>query len=97
MSTVGSRLLRGEDDPMSVGDRVELTGLTIKVTDVTADGCPAEAEFRFAVPLEDPSLRWLQWTAGDFVPFTPPPVGGNIEIREPPPGLWPSPKTDARS
>jgi hypothetical protein len=93
MSTAGSRLLRGEDYPMSVGDRVELTGLTIEVTAVTTDGRPAEAAFRFAVPLEDPSLRWLQWTAGNFVAFTPPAIGSSIEIRQPPPLLWPPPRT----
>jgi hypothetical protein len=95
MSTPGSRLLRGEDYPMSVGDRVELTGLTIAVTAVTADGRPAEAAFRFAVPLEDPSLRWLKWKAGKFVPFTPPEVGSSIEIWQPPPrlGARPQPAT----
>jgi len=97
MSTAGSRLLRGEDHPMSVGDRVELTGLVIEVTGVTTDGRPAEAAFRFAVPLEDPSLRWLQWKAGHFVPFTPPAVGSSVEIWQPPPVLWPPPRAATAS
>lgn len=93
MSSAGSRLLRGEAHPMSVGDRVELSGLTIEVTAVTEDGRPAQAAFRFAVPLEDPSLRWLQWRAGNFVPFTPPAVGNSVEIWQPAPALWPARKT----
>ena len=40
------------------------------------DGRPAEAEFTFDVPLEDPSLRWLHWKNLEFLPFTPPAVGG---------------------
>lgn len=95
MSGSGSRLLRGEDYPMSVGDRVELTGLTIEVTAVTADGRPAEAAFHFSVPLEDPSLRWLQWVGGDFVPFTPPAIGGSIEFWHPPPALRPVQRTSS--
>jgi hypothetical protein len=83
------RSLRDRDYPMSVGERVELTGLTIEVTAVTADGRPAEARFRFAVPLDDPSLRWLQWKAGVFVPFTPPAIGQTVELRQPDRALWP--------
>lgn len=90
-----NRLLRSERHPMSLGERVELTGLMIEVTDLTEDGWPAEASFRFAVPLEDPSLRWLQWKAGVFVPFTPPAVGERVELRQPKPALWPFRKAGA--
>jgi hypothetical protein len=89
LSSVGSRLLRDENHPMSPGERVELTGLSVEVTAVTADGRPAEARFWFAVPLEDPSLRWLQWKAGVFVPFVPPAVGQGVDLRQPDPAIWP--------
>lgn len=74
------RLFRDARFPMKVGDRVVLTGMTATVTAVTADGRPAEAEFRFDVPLEDASLRWLWWRDGEFAPFTPPAVGEQIEL-----------------
>ena len=80
------QLFRDERNPMQVGQRVVLTGMTAEVTALTPDRRPAEVAFHFAVPLEDPSLRWLQWDHGEFVPFTPPPVGTTLELRPPPPG-----------
>ncbi len=73
-------LLRDDRHPMHVGERVELTGLTVEVAAVSADGRPLEAAFRFAVPLEDPSLRWLCWRAGAYEPFAPPAVGETSEL-----------------
>jgi hypothetical protein len=81
-------LFRSERNPMHVGQRVELTGLSIEVTKVTPDGRAAEAVFRFAVPLEDPSLRWLQWKDGEFIPFTPPTVGQTVEFEEADLDFW---------
>ena len=74
------RVVRDERHPMSVGERVALTGMTATVTAITADGRPAEAAFRFDVPLEDAALRWLWWHDGEFRPFTPPAVGQTMEI-----------------
>jgi hypothetical protein len=31
--------------------------------------------YEFPVPLEDPSLRWMKWHDGAYVPWTPPVVG----------------------
>lgn len=73
-------LARGLGHPMHLGQRVELTGLTIEVTALTDDGRPAEATCRFAVPLEDPSLRWLRWKDGAFIPFVPPGVGETVRL-----------------
>ena len=92
---IGERLLRDHHLPMSLGERVELTGLTVEVTALTADGRPAEAAFHFAVPLESSSLRWMQWRAGRFVPFTPPAVGETVVLRQPSPALWPFRREDA--
>ena len=85
------RLARGPQHPMSVGQRVELTGMAVEITALTDDGRPAEASFRFAVPLEDPSLRWVQWKDGSvrrlqwkddcFGPFTPPTISESVELR----------------
>ncbi len=81
-------LFRSKRRPMSVGQRVRLTGLTIEVTKLTPDLRPAEAVFQFAVPLEDRSLRWLEWKDGEFVSFTPPRIGETIELRPKRPALW---------
>ncbi len=73
---------------MSLGQRVELTGMTVEITALTEKNRPAEASFEFAVPLEDPSLRWLQYKDGEFVPYTPLPVGETITLAPAPPTLF---------
>jgi len=73
-------LTRSPSRPMQLGETVQLSGVTIEITALCADGRPAEATFRFDVPLEDPSLRWLRRTDGEFVPFTPPAVGQTVNV-----------------
>ncbi|UCG58532.1 MAG: hypothetical protein JSU70_03285 [Phycisphaerales bacterium] len=80
-------LFRDKLHPFAVGDRVELTGMTVEIMEMTPDGRPAEAAFRFSVPLEDPSLRWLQYEDRDFTPFTPPDIGESVILKAPTP-LW---------
>lgn len=76
------RLYRDDYHPMTLGQRVELTGVNVEVTALTDDGRPAEATFRFAVPLEDPSLRWVRCEQGAYVPFTPPAVGETRHLEQ---------------
>ncbi len=83
------RLFRNEHCPMHVGQRVELTGMTVEVTALTGDGRPAEAAFHFAVPLEHPSLRWLQWKDGVLAPFIPPANGESVELKPREPAFRP--------
>ena len=71
-------LFRNNQHPFSIGDKVELEGITVEITELTNDNRPAEAAFRFDVPLEDTSLRWLQFKDGDFISFTPPDVGQTV-------------------
>ncbi len=72
--------VRARRVPFAAGDRVELADFTVVVREITGDARPAEVEFHFAVPLEDPSLRWLIWQAGAYRPFTPPAVGHTVTI-----------------
>lgn len=73
---------RSADEPMALGHKVELTGLTIEVTALTDDGRPAEVTFRFAVPLEDESLRWLEYDDEEgYVPYRPPAVGETEQMQ----------------
>jgi hypothetical protein len=74
------RLFRAKDDPMKVGEEVQLTGMNVHVTKLTENGDPQEVVFRFSVPLEDSSLRWLKWKEGIYVPFTPPEKGCSVII-----------------
>jgi hypothetical protein len=74
-------LFRHEKHPFSIGDHVELTGMTVEILELTGDNRPAKAAFIFAVPLEDPSLRWLQYKNGSFIPFTPPTIGENVVLQ----------------
>ena len=75
------KLFRNKQHQLKLGEKVKLTGMTAEVTELTDDKQPAEAAFYFDVPLEDKSLRWLQWKEGKFVPFVPPPVGEQAELR----------------
>ena len=70
-------VFRGPSHPLKVGDRVKLTGMTVEINALTEDARPDQVSFRFSVPLEDPSLRWLRWEEG-YVPFAPPAVGRSV-------------------
>lgn len=85
LASVGDRLFRSEKYPMSVGQQVKLTAMTVEITKLTKDYGPLEAKFKFDVPLEDPSFRWLQWDWGKFsyVEFKVPAVGESIELYGP--------------
>ena len=82
-STVLDWLFRGPDRPLEAGQVVELDGMSVEVTEVTAAGEPREVLFRFDRPLEDSSLRWVRWDDGVFVPFLPPPPGGTVNLPVP--------------
>ncbi len=74
------RMVRSRSIPMSVGEQVELTDMSVEVTAVTVDGRPAEAEFRFDRPLEDPTWLWVRWDRSAFVPWQPPPIGASDTV-----------------
>jgi len=76
-------LVRSSGRPLRKGDVVELAAATVEVTALTPDGRPAEATFRFRVPLEDPSLRWFQFTKKGCVAFAPPAVGATVQVESP--------------
>jgi hypothetical protein len=80
LAWVFERLFRDERNPWSAGERIELTGVTIEVMELTADGRPAVVAFRFDARLEDPSLRWLQFKDQVWQPFTPPAVGQRVVL-----------------
>ncbi len=74
------RVFRSERKPFASGETITLTGMTVTVTTLTDEGRPAEATFRFDVPLESSNLLWLCYRDGAFEPFTPPEEGEEVEI-----------------
>ncbi|MCH7814179.1 MAG: hypothetical protein IID40_09185, partial [Planctomycetes bacterium] len=76
-------LVRSRDNPMRLGETVELTTAVIEITALTDDGRPAEATFRFRKPLEDPSLRWFQMNRNRYSTFKVPAVGQTVTVPSP--------------
>lgn len=66
--------------PMTIGQRIELLGVTVVITAVTDGGRPAEAAFRFAFALDNPLFRWIQWKDGAYVPFVLPVIGETVTL-----------------
>ncbi len=66
---------RSTREPLEVGARIEVEGLSVHVLEVLEDGNPNRLRFVFDVPLEHPSLRWLRWSDGKYEAWTPPQVG----------------------
>jgi hypothetical protein len=67
------------------GQGIRLTGMTVQVGALSREGRPLEARVTFDAPLEDPSLKWVRWSAengrADWVRFTPPAIGETVIIR----------------
>ncbi len=84
-SRYGDGFTRSGAFPMAQGQQVTLTGMQVEVTALTDDGRPAEARMTFSRPLEDPSLRWLQWDwdRNAYIPFALPAIGETARIPGP--------------
>ncbi|MCC6398429.1 MAG: hypothetical protein IT282_15550, partial [Bacteroidetes bacterium] len=73
-------VFRSPTSPLRQGDRIALTRMEVEIREVDTDGTPEVAAYRFGVPLEDASLRWLRWKDGAWVTFVPPSVGETITL-----------------
>lgn len=73
-------LFRGPGQPFRVGEEVTVPGMTVRIDAVDDRGVPQRATFRFAVPLDDPSLRWVAWQGGRFVGISPPAAGEVLRL-----------------
>ena len=56
-----SSLFRPKDLPFKAGQKIELSDMSAQVIGIDAGGQPTAVQFSFNVPLDDPSLLWLQW------------------------------------
>lgn len=79
------KFFRSNSFPMPRGRQVELTGIRVEVIELTEDGRPLGAQIRFTRPLEDASLKWLQWNwrENGYVSFTPPAIGETVRLPGP--------------
>ena len=75
-----TRLFRSVRPPMRSGDRVVLDGLVVTVLEVTSDGRPRRAEFRFDAPLDSGQFIAYAWRGDGFVRFALPEAGRRIEL-----------------
>ena len=73
-------LFRSVRTPFLAGSQVDLSDVNIQVTRLTPDGRPAEIAARFRTPLEDRSLRWVQWKDDRYQPWKPPAVGATTDL-----------------
>lgn len=80
LSSFTQMMLRSPTRPIALGEQIALSDVTIEVSALTPDRRPGEILVRFAVPLEDPSLEWLQWGKHDYVPFRVPRVGETLLV-----------------
>ena len=78
-------LFRAKRYPMQRGQQIVLPGVTIRILSLNEAGFPAQVAFRFDVALEDPSLRWLHWVDGLFIPFQVPAIGERASLSAPNP------------
>ena len=85
--TAFSRYVRSPNESFSVGQHFELPRLSVVVESLDAQGDPEQVLYEFPVPLEDPSLRWMSWHDGVYVPWTPPAIG-NKQIFSPERGIF---------
>lgn len=74
------RLYRGSSHPMRVGQRIELSDMTVEVLAITEDQRPWRARFTFRLPLKDPSMCFYRWENDRFIPFKLPDVGQTIRL-----------------
>jgi hypothetical protein len=84
LSTPFMELYRDRRLPMTVGERIELEGLTIEVLTLTADRRAKRVRFTFDQQLESPTFRFYYWAGGRFEPFVPPAIGASRDL---PPAL----------
>ena len=69
--------------PFRVGDRIALAHLTVEVREVDVSGAPTRARFTFDRPLDDPGLAFRAWEKSGVATWTPPAIGGRLQVPAP--------------
>lgn len=71
-------LFRDEDHALALGDKMELTGMTVEITTLAEGGWPESITYTFDKELEDPSLVWFLLVGFDLVESKPPEIGETV-------------------
>jgi hypothetical protein len=74
------KMFRGSAHPMHVGQRVELSDMTVEVLSLTEDQRPLRVRFTFSKSLDDSSFLFLEWHDQDFVRFKLPVIGESVQL-----------------
>ncbi len=77
--------VRSREHPLHAGDRISLPRMQVEVLEVDGRGFPVEVAFEFDVPLENPSLKWVEWDWDDDVyrSFHIPAQGQTVRLQGP--------------
>jgi len=74
------RLYRGFTDPMTQGQRIELSDMVAEVLTLTQDQRPLKVSFTFSKPLENGTICFYKWKKAGFIPFKPPDIGHAVRL-----------------
>jgi hypothetical protein len=77
-------VFRARWHPLREGETIRVAGAMVTVGELTADGRPASAVFRFDAPLDNEGLVWLVWRGGRYEAFALPAEGESVWVE---PGL----------
>jgi hypothetical protein len=80
ITTPCDELYRSKSDPMKIGQRVMLKGMSAEVLSLRKDNLPEKVKFKFDAPLEDKTYKFLQWKDDSYQSFVPPAVGETIIV-----------------
>jgi len=80
MAIVVNQLERRADLGFELGERFEMPDYTAEIRAINDSRDATTVAFHFHEPLEDPSYRWVAWSAHRAVPWTPPAVGETTEL-----------------
>ncbi|GMU02070.1 hypothetical protein KH5H1_61900 [Corallococcus caeni] len=75
LDSVEERIHRAARHPVAQGQEFDMKGLKVRIEEMDGQ-FPTRISYTFDVPLEDPSLKLVQWHNKKVVPFVPPAVGG---------------------
>ena len=89
LDTDFGKFLRGPSHPMQLGQRIELSGMSVEVLELLDNWQPSRVHVRFTRHLDDPSLLFLRWDGRAFRPYSVPAVGDSERFA--PLGKWPAP------
>jgi hypothetical protein len=71
---------RSPEVPLRVGDRVELSDMTVEVVALTSDGRPAICDFVFREPLDSSKYVWRTWRHDHLEAWQLPGVGQSATV-----------------